>query len=413
MKERTNNNVPIDEPPIAPTVSIGIIFTLFLGILSAMVPFSMDMYLPDLPKVAMDFHASASLTQLTIGGFMIGSALGTLIIGPLSDGLGRKRPLCGGLLIFTLASIGCMYVTSVGELIALRFVQGLAGAAGMISPRSISTDLAKGPALTKLLAVLMFVNGFAPVIAPLIGGQIVRFYSWRMIFAVLAVLGAVMLIGSLCIKESLPPARRIKGGFSRNFAAFTTLLKKKYVLGHCLLQAFVFMAFFGYLSGSAFLFQRIYGTTPQEYSYFFFFNSVGIVLGSALVTRLVHHFTEYQMMRFTLWWTELSLVAFSLAVILQAPLWVTAATLFCVVSPIAAFGTVTFAAVLQRESAFAGSVTALLSFFGTVCAGLSAPLVGIAGDSSAVPMAATMLISQSLGLFVFYKFIRPEHISGH
>ena len=112
-----------------------------------MVPFSMDMYLPDLPKVAMDFHASASLTQLTIGGFMIGSALGTLIIGPLSDGLGRKRPLCGGLLIFTLASIGCMYVTSVWELIALRFVQGLAGAAGMISPRSISTDLAKGPAL--------------------------------------------------------------------------------------------------------------------------------------------------------------------------------------------------------------------------------------------------------------------------
>lgn len=119
------------------------------------------------------------------------------------------------------------------------------------------------------------------------------------------------------------------------------------------------------------------------------------------------------MMRFTLWWTELSLVAFSLAVILQAPLWVTAATLFCGVSPIAAFGTVTFAAVLQRESAFAGSVTALLSFFGTVCAGLSAPLVDIAGDSSAVPMAATMLISQSLGLFVFYKFIRPEHISGH
>ena len=155
----------------------------FLGIMSAMAPLATDMYLPALPELSAEFSASTSATQLTLTMTLLGMAVGQIFLGPLSDMYGRKRPLFAGMIAFSLVSAGCFYASSIEPFLALRFLQGFAGASGLVISRAIARDVAEGIELTRFMAILMLVNGLAPILAPVAGGQILAFSSWRIIFA--------------------------------------------------------------------------------------------------------------------------------------------------------------------------------------------------------------------------------------
>ena len=236
-----------------------LLFVVILGALTAIGALSIDMFLPGLPQIQSDFNTTTSNSQLTLSLFMIGLALGNLFVGPISDAIGRKTPLVVAMLLFTLASIGIIFVENIWIMIALRFVQGFCGGAGAVVSRAISSDLYSGKQLTKFLALLMLVNGVAPVIAPALGGVILSFATWRMVFVILTVFGILMLLGTLLkVPESLTVERRDSPHILSIFKNFKLLfMTPKFVLP-MLIQGVTFILLFSYISASPFVTQNIY-----------------------------------------------------------------------------------------------------------------------------------------------------------
>ena len=203
-----------------------LLFIVILGSLTAFGPLAIDMFLPGLPNISHDFDISASTTQLTISFFMIGLALGNFLAGPISDITGRKKPLIFSLIIFTIASLGIIFVTNIWIMIILRFIQGLTGGAGAVISRAIASDMYSGNALTKFLSLLMLVNGIAPIIAPALGGIILNYGPWRIVFVILTMFGIVMLIGTLFkVPESLEKSLRESSNIGTMLINFKELFK--------------------------------------------------------------------------------------------------------------------------------------------------------------------------------------------
>jgi Bcr/CflA subfamily drug resistance transporter len=250
-------------------------------------PLSLDLYLPALPQLADDLGTSASAAQLSITACLVGLALGQLVAGPLSDRLGRRRPLMVGLLAYLLASVACALAPSVMVLVVLRLIQGLGGAAGIVISRAIARDLYSGRQLMIFFSRLLLIAGLAPVIAPILGGQLSRIMSWRGIFGVLAVFGAVLLLaGWFGLRETLPPERRIVGGFRRTLHGYNTLVHDRFFVGCALSSGLAGASMFAYIAGSTFVLQRIYGMSPQGFSLVFGCISLGLVAAAQGGARL-------------------------------------------------------------------------------------------------------------------------------
>lgn len=272
-------------------------FALILGSLSAFGPLSVDMYLPALPKLSESLGSTASLTQLSLTAFLLGLALGQLVAGPLSDIKGRKGPLIVSLVIYSIASLLCAFAPSIWVLVALRFIQGASGAAGIVISRAVVRDLYTGTELTKFFTLLMLINGLAPIIAPVFGAFILNFVSWRGVFVVLFLIGLLMLLAVIVgLPETLGKEKRATGGMKQTFQTFGILLKDRVFIGYALSQAFVSAAMFAYISGSPFVLQDIFGVSPQGYSLFFAVNGVGIVLFSQVTGRLVSRTGEIKLL---------------------------------------------------------------------------------------------------------------------
>lgn len=252
-----------------------------LGALASFGPLSIDMYLPSLPRLAASLHASTASVQLTLTACTIGLGAGQLIAGPLSDSFGRRRPLLIGLVVFAVFSVGCALAPSVEVLLACRLLQALGGSAGIVIARAIARDLRSGAGLARLFSVLMVVNGAAPVLAPVLGAQIVRFTSWRGVFLVLAVAGLALLVAAWAvITETLPPERRRSGGLASTFATYRRLLTDRTFLALVTAGALAFAAMFSYISGSPFVLENRFGLSAQLFSLIFAVNAVGIVGGA-------------------------------------------------------------------------------------------------------------------------------------
>lgn len=261
---------------------------LILGSLSAFGPLSIDMYLPSLPSLSRDLSASASAAQLTLSACLLGLALGQVIAGPLSDTLGRRRPLLVGLVAYVLASLLCVVAPSVSMLIGLRLVQGAAGAAGIVIARAIVRDKYSGIAAARFFSILMLVSGIAPIAAPVIGGLLLRFTSWRGVFIILAILVTLMLLAVITgLGETLPPERRQSGELRTTLATFRRLLADRLFVGYALSCGLSFAAMFSYISGSPFVIQDIYGLSPQAFSIIFAINALGIAAMGQVSGRLV------------------------------------------------------------------------------------------------------------------------------
>ena len=382
--------------------------TVFLGLMTAMAPLATDMYLPALPTVQLDMGISASLAQMTLTMTMLGMALGQIFAGPVSDRYGRKWPLAAGMVIFTLSTVGCVWAQDIMLFLFFRFVSGFAGASGIVIAKAIARDVCEGPELTKFFAMLMMVNGLAPIIAPVIGGQILLFTSWRGVFVLLVAVGLFQLIATLIYKETLPTDKRLKG-LQESFAKFPLLLKNRYFLGHCLVQCFVFGAFFSYLAGSSFVFQNIFHVSPQMFSLIFGGIGAGLLLAGALPARLAGRVEDVKMLQVSLVVPLVGSVLLLLAFSAEAGMAIILPVLFLTITPLSVMGAASFSLALSRQGKNAGSASALIGFFSMILGGCMMPLVGIAGDNTAIPMCVIMICGYGLGYLVFRLMIAPEH----
>ena len=368
---------------------------IILGLVNAIGPLSIDMYLPAFPEIASDLGTSASQVQLTLTACVAGLALGQLLIGPLSDRLGRRTPLILAMTTYAGASILCALAPTVYVLMATRFLQGLAGAGGVVIARAIVRDLHSGAAAVRLFSSLMLVTGLAPILAPLAGGQILNHTSWRGIFAVLTILSAgIAVLVTVALKETLPPERRSTHGLGRTLEIMRTLLKNRWFVGHGLAGGLGFGALFAYISGSSFVLQGIYGVSPQLYSVLFAMNGLGLIAGSQVNARLVGRYGPATLLRGGL--TTIAVAACTLlVVVLIGGLGVAAvlAPMFVIVSSLAFVLPNSTALALADHPEVAGTASALLGMGQFVIGALVAPIVGAGGTDSAVPMATVMTIA--------------------
>ena len=373
------------------SAKVSFILVVFLGLLTAITPLATDLYLPALPIMPGELNTTASNIQMTIGVMTFGVALGQLFGGPISDTMGRKLPLIVGNLLCVISGIICAYAPSIEILLLGRFLQGLTGSIGVVIAKAIARDFASGQELTKLFALLMMVNGLAPVLAPLVGGQLLLFTTWRVIFIILAVFSAILLVGSLLFRESLPKEKRITGGITTSVKNYLTLMKDKLFLGQTLIQFFAFGAFFSYISGSSFVYQNIFQLSAQEFSYLFGINSCGIILASAISGRVSNVVTSRQLLTFSLWQLTIGSLLFLVAMILEWSLIPVTIILFFTVCTVSLFGSASFSMAMTKYGKIAGSASALLGFASMFSAEIVSPLVGIGGEYTGVPMGVTML----------------------
>lgn len=382
---------------------------LVLGFLSALAPFAMDMYLPALPALASDLQASTSLTQLSLTFCLIGLALGQLIAGPISDARGRRAPLIIGMIIFIVSSLLCALTSSIIVLIVLRLIQGLAGSVGIVVSRAIVRDYYSGNAMTKFFAVLMLVNGVAPIIAPVFGGQMLRFTPWNGVFVVLAIIGICLLLGVIFkLPESLPRKRRKSGGLKDTFSSFQGIMKDRVFMGLCLSQGFVFASMFAYISGSSFVLQEIFEVSPQVYSAIFGINSIGIVLASQLSSRLSFQFGEKKILVIGLITAVCGSFALLLMIQLQAGLIGVLVPLFVVITSVGLVAPTSTSLAMDRQGRNAGSASALIGLLQMGLGAIATPIVGIGGSLTATPMGLVMAVSTICAILSYLLLARGK-----
>ena len=373
-----------------------------LGLLSTFGPLSLDLYLPVLPQLADDLGASASLAQLSITACLVGLAVGQLVAGPLSDRLGRRRPLIVGLVAFLLASVACALAPSAAVLVLLRLVQGLAGAAGIVISRAIARDLYSGRALMIFFSRLLLVAGLAPVIAPVLGGQLTRIMTWRGIFGVLAGFGAVLLLAGLFgLKETLPPERRIVGSFRRTLQGYNTLLHDRFFVGCALSSGLAGASMFAYIAGSTFVLQRIYGMSPQGFSLVFGCISLGLVAAAQGGARLALVWPLPRVLGFGLTINFLGATALLITVISGLPLGALIGALVIMVCAVGLIFPTANALAMADYPDLAGTASSLQGLSQFVFGAVAAPLVGIAGEQTALPLG---IVATSVSLCAMTSF---------
>jgi len=366
-----------------------------LGALSAFGPFSIDLYLPSLPTIVDDFGTSAAQIQLTLSACLLGIAAGQLLAGPVSDAVGRRRPLLCGLALYAGTSLACAFAPSAPALIGLRFAQGMAGAAGMVIGRAIVRDRYRGDEAARVFSGLLSIHSCAPLIAPLIGSQLLRLTSWRGTFVALAAAGlAGLVVVGRSLPETLPPARRQSGGLARTGSVLRELVRDRVFLGYAFACGGTYGALFGYIAGSPFALQELYGLSPVAFAAIFALNGGGQLSASLLNARLLGRFRARQMLA-----AGLALGSGSAALLLALALAGEPLGVAGVIVPL--FGIVAClgfvipnatALALERHGTVAGSASALIGVLQLVAGALASSAVGLAGTSSVLPMALAIAV---------------------
>lgn len=386
-----------------PTAKVWMV--LILGSLTAFGPLSLDMYLPALPIVADDLHTTASLAQLSLTFCLLGLALGQLFFGPLSDIRGRRKPLVLTLILYSIASVLSAFSPNIWILVALRFMQGLTGAAGIVIARATARDLYSGKDLTKFISLLALVNGAAPILAPISGGVILQFASWKTVFIILGIIGLLMfLLVFFFLPETLPVERRVQGGMLATLKTFRNLVQDRMFMGFALSQAFIMTSMFAYIAGSPFVLQNLYEVTPQQFSLIFAFNGLGIILAAQITGRLASTISELKLLLSGISIAALGSVLLLIVTFLHLPLVAMAAALFLIVSSVGIVSTTAFSLAMQSQGKSAGSASALLGLLPFIGGAIVSPLVGIAGEQSAVPMAIIIAFF-NIGALLLYGIL--------
>lgn len=385
------------------------LFIIILGALTAIGALSIDMFLPGLPELKNDFNTTTANAQLTLSLFMIGLGLGNLFVGPISDSIGRKKPLVISMIIFALASLGIVFVENIWIMVFLRFVQGFTGGAGAVISRAIASDMYRGNELTKFLALLMLVNGVAPVIAPALGGLILSFAVWRMVFVILTLFGVLMVLGSLFkVPESLSIKNRDSSGVNVIFSNFKSLLTTPRFVLPMLIQGVTFIMLFSYISASPFLVQKIYGVSPLHFSWMFAGVGITLIIASQIAGKLVDYFHPQVLLRAFTIIQIIGVVIVSLTLINHWHFALLVIGFIVLVAPVTGVATLGFSIAMEERTTGSGSASSLLGLLQSLLGGLVTPLVNLKGEYNIMPYiiiisltAILLIILQLLNIKVF------------
>ncbi|MCB5239640.1 Bcr/CflA family multidrug efflux MFS transporter [Niallia circulans] len=390
-----------------------------LGSLSLLGPFTIDTYLPAFPTIVEEFHTSASLVQVSLTTCLLGLALGQLIIGPMSDVQGRRKPLIIFLGLYLLSSLICAVAPNIYMLIVSRFIQGFAAAGGLVISRAVVRDLYSGRELTKFFATLMLIGNLGPIVAPIIGGAILSFANWKVVFLVLTFIGIILtVVVAFKLEETLPAEKRVPSNIKQVVMNFGSLLKDREFAGYAFTQGFTTAGIFAYVSGISFVYQNIYGVSPQVFSLLFGINGVGLIIGTQIVGRL-SKFSERTFLKSGLALSMSASILLVIAILVHAPLVAVAIPIFLFVTSISIIGTSSFSLAMETKGHMAGSASALLGLLPFLLGSLTAPLVGIGGEHTAVPMGVIILASSLLAFLSYYVLVRksslkvntPKHVT--
>ena len=411
-----------DRPALAAELTPGDLMTarerlrlvLVLGVLIALGPLTIDMYLPALPTITGDLQATAAQVQLTLTGTLAGLALGQLLIGPVSDAIGRRTPLLFGVGLHILASVLCVVAPNLAVLGTLRVLQGLGAAAAAVVVMAIVRDLFTGLAAARLLSRLMLVLGAAPILAPTLGGIVLSWTSWRGVFVVLALFGvAIISVTALALPETLPAARRRNGGVVGTVRDYGRLFTDRAYLGLILVAGLAMAAMFAYVAGSSFVFQEQYGLSEQQFGFVFGAGAVGLIAATQLNVRLLRRWTPSQILitalgsgaAMGLLLLLFAVTGFGGIVGILVPLWLVLASAGLALPNAPALA-------LSRHGEAAGTAAALLGAVQFGVGALAAPLVGLLG-TGAVPMALVIAGGMLAANLVLFAVARPWQLSIH
>ncbi|MFC7395314.1 multidrug effflux MFS transporter [Scopulibacillus cellulosilyticus] len=411
MNHSLNELDPISQPQ-PPTKYRRLWLAAVLGLLTAFGPFSIDMYLPSLPALTIDLHTNTSLAQLSLTACLLGLAFGQLFAGPISDKRGRKKPLVIALIIYAAASLLCAVCPSIWLLIVLRIIQGIAGSAGIVISRAMVSDLYSGTELTKFYSLLMMINGIAPIIAPIIGGQLLRVTSWHGVFVVLCLISVLLLVSVIFgLPETLSYENRSNDDIKATLSTFGRLITDRVFMGYTLSQGLVMAAMFAYISGSPFVLQNIYDVSPQAFSIFFAVNGLGIIIATQITGRLAGRVSEKKVLVMGLALAGFASVALLITILTGASMVAVVVSLFVVVSCVGIVTTVGFSLAMQNQSRSAGSASALLGLLPFIAGAIVAPLVGIAGSHTAMPMGIIIFITD-VGSIVCFAILTRRRMTN-
>lgn len=377
---------------------VSLSWALILGLLSGIGPLCTDFYLPALPEITQQLQATSTQTQLSLTAALIGLGLGQLFFGPLSDRIGRLKPLALSLLLFIFSSAMCALTRDINMLIVWRFLQGFAGAGGSVLSRSIARDKYQGTLLTQFFALLMTVNGIAPVLSPVLGGYVITAFDWRILFWTMAAIGGVLLVMSLAILRETRPATAAHASRQR---PGQPVLKNRRFLRFCLIQAFMMAGLFSYIGSSSFVMQSEYGMSAMQFSLLFGLNGIGLIIAAMIFSRLARRFSAERLLRGGL------TLAVSCAAIMLLFAWLhlpvlALVGLFFTVSLMSGISTVAGAEAMSAvDAAQSGTASALIGTLMFVFGGIAAPLAGLGGETMlkmSLAMAICYLLALLLGL---------------
>ena len=389
-----------------------LVYIVMLGALAALGPFTIDLYLPAFPAVAADLHASDAAIQITLTATLIGFALGQLIVGPLADAFGRRKPLLIATSVHVLASIAIVFAPTVELVTVGRVFQGIGAAGSGVVAMAIVRDLFSGQRLIRMLSRLALVWGLAPVLAPVIGSQLLNIVEWRGIFVVLAGFGLLMMIVSaVFMVETLPAERR--GAFSGRAIArrYRHLAHDRAFVGAAILGSMAFTALFGYLSSSSFVLQDIYGLSAQQFGIVFGVNSLGLVAATQISARLMRKFAPKTVATAGLLVMSAGAASLMVCALSNGSLAWVLISLFFVVSPLGVIMPTVQVTALANHAAEAGTAASLIGALNSLLPGLVTPLIGFMGVS-VLTMASVMMGALVIAHLALWFIVRPNAPSG-
>ncbi len=400
----------LDHPPTRPTRRRSLPTLLLL--LTVFGPISMDLYLPALPALTTQLDAATSVAQLTVTACLIGLAAGQLVAGPLSDRFGRRGILLIGIIAYILTSALCAISPTVEMLIIARLVQGLAGGVGIVIAQAAGRDVYSGGALIRFYGRLTVIGGLAAIVGPLLGGVLNTITDWRGLFVFLAIIGAGIFVVTLVVfRETLPIEGRTTGSFSHTVRDFRMLLADRVVLGAVLNQGFLYAALFAYLAGATYVLQDIYQLSPQGYALAFGLNSAGFMVFGYIAGRAAERWSVSGTLTIGIAVAGVGAVGLLASGLTALPLWVVIVSLFALASGVAISSPPATTLALVEYPQIAGTASSLLGMVRFGFGGVAAPLVGLAGATSILPLGLVTVATVVLAGAAYLGLRRPAAVT--
>ena len=368
-----------------------------MGMMSAFGPFVTDLYLPGLPALATYFGTTTSWVQLSLTSSMVGLASGQLLIGPASDKYGRRGPLVLSMILFIVSTAACLLAWNIESFVFFRVFQGIAGAGGVVISKSVAADLYQGRELNDFFSLLMVINGLAPIVAPVIGGFVMRYTDWEGIFIILLAIGIVLFGVSMHFRESLPKERRIPGNVFNSFGKFVPIVQNGGFMNYVWIQMFSMGVFFTYIASSPFLIQEHFRLDAFAYSICFAVNASGMIVGSRITPRFSSVFSA---LKSGVYGLCLSSLAFVAVLLFDGSFYLMETLLFVMMNFLGMILPTSTSLALTLERDNAGGASAVIGFCMFLFGAIVSPMTGFGPMITSISVMTLLCCLLAL-LFLF------------